>query len=74
MPEGDNYFWKEEKTEKSTENKETFICDVCDFCAWVRKKLNSHIMNKHNDLEQIDGNVSIVSTVVENQIKNKHTN
>ena len=46
------------------ENRKLFSCDVCDFSEKSRKDLNVHMNRQHKDLEQLDGNMSLNSTVV----------
>ena len=56
--------------ERGTESKSAeklFSCDVCDFSETSRKDLNIHMIKQHKDLEQLDGNISLNSAVVDEQ-------
>ena len=50
---------------KSAECSEMLSCNVCDISTKSRKDLNIHMLKQHKDLEQLNGNVSLNSTVVE---------
>ena len=53
----------------SAESSENTTCDVCDSIFKSRKELNIHVMKEHSVLEQLDGNVSMNSTVDEEDSK-----
>ena len=58
---------KKKQTEsKSAEDSITFIsCDLCDFVTQSRKDLNIHMVKQHERLKQLDGNLSLNSTIKE---------
>ena len=56
---------KQTGSKSAEENGKLFSCDVCDFSEKSRKYLNVHKNRQHKDLEQLDGNMSLNSTVVE---------
>jgi hypothetical protein len=56
---------KQTGSKSAEENGKLFSCDVCDFSEKSRKDLNIHMNRQHNYLEQLDGNMSLNSTVIE---------
>ena len=56
---------KQTGSKSAEENVKLFPCDVCDFSEMSRKDLNIHMNTQHKDLEQLDGNLFLNSTVVE---------
>ena len=62
------------KTETMSDDKsENLTCDLCDLFARSRKYLNVHMLRYHMDLEQLDGNISLNSTDVEEHKKDTTT-
>ena len=47
-------------------NDTKLFCDLCEFSAMSRKCLNIHMEKYHNKLEQLVGNISMDSTLIEN--------
>ena len=56
---------KQTGSKSAEENGKLFSCDVCDFSEMSRKDLNVHMIRQHKDLEQLDGNMSLNSTVID---------
>ena len=56
---------KQTGSKSAEENGKLFYCDVCDFSEMSRKDLNVHMIRQHKDLEQLDGNMSLNSTVID---------
>ena len=55
---------KQTGSKSAEENVKLFSCDVCDFSEMSRKDLNVHMNTQHKDLEQVDDNMPLNSTVV----------
>ena len=49
------------------ENEKLFSCDVCDFSGTSRKDLSIRMSRQHKDLEQLDGNISMNSSIIDAQ-------
>ena len=55
--------------EKATEINETLKhCELCDFLASSERVLDNHMIKKHRNMDQLDGNVSL-----DNSFANKET-
>ena len=59
---------KQTGSKSAEQNGKLFSCEVCDFSETsTRKDLNIHMIRQHKDLEQLDCNISLNSTVVDVQ-------
>ena len=65
----ENFFLNPNKLKQSQLEKIKKIssCDVCDFFGTSRNDLNIHMSRRHKDLEQLDGNIFMNSTIVDAQ-------
>ena len=71
MNEEENLFLESKQTEAKSakETRNLFSCDVCDFTGMSRKDLNIHINRQHKDLEQLDGNISLMNPTYDDSQK-----
>ena len=60
-----NTFLKKKMEESYSENYFTY--ELCDFLAQPRIQLNIHMVKEHENLDQLDGNTSLISTKVDNK-------
>ena len=57
--------FKQTEAKSAGDNGKLFSCDVCDFAGTSRKDLKIHMTRQHKDLEQLDGNISLNSTIAD---------
>ena len=55
--------------EQDTEN---FCCEICDFCSDWENGLAIHMLKKHGQLEQLDGNPQSVKSMKKKFSKTFH--
>ena len=60
---------KQTESKSAEETRNLFSCDVCDFTGMSRKDLNIHINRQHKDLEQLDGNISLMNPTYDDSQK-----
>ena len=58
---------KQTEAKSAGENDKISSCDVCDFSETSRNDLNIHMSRQQKDLEQLDGNIFMNSTIVDAQ-------
>ena len=61
------------ETQSAEKTSSTLSCDICDFSVKSNIGLNLHMKNQHENIEQLDGNTSLISSANEDLISEYNT-